>query len=70
MAAADEIQQVGQELADIGGPNEIFEVKLADPAAQVNPQILVIENAELLVAALKHIETVVVEGGGMCRSAT
>ena len=37
----------------------------ADPAAQVNPQVFVVEDAEVLVPALEQFEAVVVEGGGM-----
>ena len=65
VAAAHEIQQVVQELGNISRANVVFEVQFADAAAQVNPQILVVEDTEIFVDALEHVETIVVEGGGV-----
>ena len=52
VAAADKLQQVVQELGDIGGADVVFEMQFADAAAQVDPEILVVENAEVFVDAL------------------
>ena len=65
VTAADEIQQVVQELGNIGGADVMFQAQFADAAAQVDPEILVVEDAEIFVDALKQVKAVVVEGGGI-----
>ncbi len=55
VTAADEIQQVVQELGDVGGANVMFEPQVANAAAQVDPEILVVEDAEIFVNALQQV---------------
>ena len=47
----------------------MLKVKVADAAAKINPEILLIEHAEIFPAALQQTEAVVVEGGGVNLSA-
>ena len=44
---SDELEQIFEELADVGGTYEVFKMKLADAAAQVDPQVLLVEHAEI-----------------------
>jgi len=48
VAAADKVQQIAQKLPHVCGADKILEMKLADSLAQVNPQVLLIEDAKLL----------------------
>ncbi len=49
VAAADELQQVVQELGNVGGADVVLEMQLANAAAQVDPEIFFVEDAEILV---------------------
>ena len=65
MASAHKLQQVVQELGNIGGADIVLEVQFADAASQVDPEIFVVEDTEIFVDSLEHVEAVVVEGGGV-----
>ena len=65
VAAAHELQQIFQKLAYIGGAHEMFEMQVAQPPPQIDPEIGVIENAEVLVHPLQQIEAVIVKRGGV-----
>src|SRR5258706_14544620 len=65
VAAAHELQQIVQKLGNIGGANVMFETQLAHAAAEVYPQILVVEHAKIFVDALEHVEAVIMEGSGV-----
>ena len=64
VAAIDKLQKVTEELADVGSANEIFEMQLTNAAPQVDPHVLLVENAETLVHSLEQPEAIVVK----CRS--
>src|SRR5579864_4635749 len=49
MAAIHEFEQVAEELTDIRRSDEMLETKFADSTAEIDPQILLIENAEIFV---------------------
>ncbi len=65
VTAADEIQQVVQELGNIGGADVVLETQFANAATEVDPEILVVEDSEILVHALQQVEAIVVESGGV-----
>ena len=65
VTSAHKLQQVIQKLADIRGTNVMFEMKVANAAAQIDPEIFLVENAEVLVHTLQKIEAVVVKGGSV-----
>ena len=67
MAIVDKLQQIGEKLPHIGGANKIFQPQIADSAAQINPQILFVEHAEILVRAFEQVEAVIVKRRGMNR---
>jgi len=46
LTSADEVQQVIQELGNLGGAHKIIELQFADTASQINPEILVIDYLE------------------------
>src|SRR5438046_4920345 len=58
MTPAHEVEQIVQKLAEVGGTDEIMQPKLADAAAQVNPQILIVQNAEIFPAADEKVVAV------------
>jgi len=47
VAAAEEIQQVAEELAGISGFGEALELQLADTAAQEHEDVLIVEQVKL-----------------------
>ncbi len=61
MTAAHEVQQVMQKLADVGRNYEMFQVEFAQPFAEENPQIVVIEHAELFAIADQEVVAIGVE---------
>ena len=61
VATADELQQVGEELSDIGGADVMFEVQVTNATAKINPEILFIENAEIFACAPQQHQAIVVE---------
>src|ERR1035441_5375122 len=65
VAAADKLQQVVQELGDIGGADVVLKAQFANAAAQIDPEIFIVEDTEILVDTLQHVEAGVVEGGGV-----
>src|SRR5437868_11579635 len=65
MAAGNEFQEIAQELADIGSSDEMLKVKIANAAAKVNPEILIIKNAKIFAATLQQVQAIVVERGGV-----
>ncbi len=54
LAAAHEIQQGVEELAHIGGANEILQPQIANVAPQINPKIFVVEDSEVGLAAMEQ----------------
>ena len=52
VASAHEFEQAVEELADVGGADKVLEAKVADAAAQENPEIFVIEGVETGAAKL------------------
>jgi hypothetical protein len=69
MAAGHELQQIAEELANVRRPYEMLQMKLANAAPQVDPEILFVKNAEVSVGTPEQIEAIVVERGGMDRLA-
>ena len=65
VAAADEIQQIIQKLGNVGGPDIMLEMQLADTAAEVDPEVFLVENPEVFVLTLEQVQAIVVEGGGV-----
>ena len=65
LAAAHEIEQVEEELADVGGADEVIEVQLPDAATQVDPEIGILEQAELLAAAGQQLVAVGMKSLGL-----
>ena len=65
MAAAEEIHQVAQKLARIGGLDEAIEAHLANSAAQQNEEVLVIEQSKLDSGLAQQRKAVRVEGIGL-----
>ena len=58
----DELKQVFQELPDAGGANEVAQVQFAEPAAQVNPEILIVENAKFPAILAQQFVAVLMKG--------
>ena len=65
VTAADKIEQIVQKLADVGGADVVLEMQFANAAAKVDPEIFVVEDAEVFVDALEQFEAVVVKGRGV-----
>ena len=62
MTMPHELEQVFQELAHAGGANEVFQIQLAKAPAQVDPEILIVEHAELSAIFPKKVVAVFVKG--------
>ena len=52
VAAADKFEEVVEKLADVGGTDEVLKTQFTNAAAQVNPEILVVEDTEIFVNTL------------------
>lgn len=65
MTAAHEFEQIVEKLADVGGTDEMLETKFANATSQVNPEIFLIQNAEVFVNPLEEIEAIVMECPGL-----
>ena len=61
VTSAHKLQQVVQKLADIRGADVMLQMKLAHAAAQIDPEILVIEDAEIPVHTFQQVKAVIVE---------
>ena len=65
MAACDEFEQIVQELANVGGADVMLKVKIANASAKIDPEILLVEHAEIFADAFHQLQAVIVEGGGL-----
>ena len=65
VAAADKVQQVGEKLAHVGRADVVLQTELAEPLAQVDPQIFLVEHTELPARRLQQLVAIIVEGGGV-----
>ena len=67
VAAAEEAQQIVEKLSDIGRPNVVFQMKLVNSLAQINPEIFFVEHAKVFPSALQQVEAIIMKCGGMNR---
>ena len=65
LAAAHEVQQIFQKLADVGGPHEILQVQFANAAPQIDPQIPLIHYLKRLAPPLQQRIAPEVKGAGL-----
>ena len=63
VTAAHKVQQVVQELRHICSADVVYEMQIPEAAAQVDPEIFVVQDSEIFVHALEQVEAVIVEGG-------
>ena len=49
MTPAHKLEQIIEELPDVGGANVMLKMQVANAAAQVDPEIFVVEDAEIFV---------------------
>src|SRR5208282_5915526 len=54
LATTHEIEQAIEELPDVGSAHKVFEAQIANTAAQVHPEILVVEHAKTSAATLQQ----------------
>src|SRR6266404_6613158 len=65
LAPPHELEQVVEELADVGSAHEVLETQIADPAAQEHPEILFVEHTETSAAAVEQSVAPRMEGAGL-----
>src|SRR5580698_4562968 len=65
LAAPHETQEIMEKLADIGCAHEVVQAQVADTLPQIDPQILVIEHAELFTAPAQELIAIFMEGGDL-----
>ena len=63
LTSPHEVDQVIEKLGDISGTNEVVEMELANAAAKVNPEVLIIEDVKFLPAAGQQVIAVGMESG-------
>ena len=57
-----EVQQVIEELPDVGSSNVVLQTQVVDAPPQINPEVLLIEHAEIFTYALQQFQAVIVKG--------
>jgi hypothetical protein len=63
VAVPEEGKQIIEKFAETGGAYVIVQVQLTNPAAEINPQVLIIEHAELPVILDQQFVAVLVKSG-------
>ena len=62
VAAAREVEQIGEKLGDVGGAHKIVQAQFANAFAQIDPKVLVVEHPERGPVAGQQFVRIVVEG--------
>src|ERR1019366_597992 len=65
LAASHEIKQAIEKLADIRSTDKVFEAQIANTAAQVHPEVLVVDHAKTSAATLEKSVAPGMEGAGL-----
>jgi len=61
VAVPHELEQVFEELAHRGGPDEVFQIQLAQAPAQVNPKVLIVDHPELPAVVPEKVVAILME---------
>jgi len=65
LAAPHEVEQVIKKLTDAGRPDEVFQLEITYAAAQIYPEVLVIEDFEFFPVSLQQAKAISVKGEGL-----
>src|SRR6266478_5981993 len=65
LAPPHELEQIVEELADVGSTHEVLQTQIADTASQEHPEILLVEHTETSAAAVEQSVAPRMEGAGL-----
>src|SRR5581483_1955005 len=65
VAASNKFQQVIEKFGYIGGANEIVELQLGQTLAKIDPDILVVQNAEIFVIPDQQVVAIAMKRGDL-----